>query len=261
MRTENRKKFIKLLESVNPSYRTWGKFKDFCEITARTMQMAFYPDQVEKLKTVSERYERKDIEIFDKMLDLIIETLTDGFCDFLGEVFSELGLGDKWKGQFFTPYNVCEMMSRIILDDLTPESIKPRGFVTISDPACGAGAMPISACEVLQKKGVNFQTDVYFEVQDIDYLACTMAYIQLSLCGAACRVVWGDSLAMKTFDAWYTPVFFLNDWPYRFRARSFFNLITATPPNTPKPKSIPAELPELLELSESINAQQLTFNF
>lgn len=258
MRKENRKKFIKLLESVNPSYRTWEKFKDFCEITARTMQLPFYPDQVEKLKAVNLRYEQRDIEIFDKMLDLIVETLTDGFCDFLGEVFSELGLGDKWKGQFFTPYEVCMLLSKMSLNDLDHESIKLQGFVTINDPACGAGALPISACEVLKNKGVNFQTDVYFEVQDIDYLACTMAYIQLSLCGAACRVVWGDTLAMKTFDAWCTPVFFLNDWPYRFQVRDFLKLITAPMPDKPKPKSIAEELPIS---PKPINAHQLTFNF
>lgn len=35
--------------------------------------------------------------------------------DVLGEVYMELELGNKWKGQFFTPYHVSQAMASVTL--------------------------------------------------------------------------------------------------------------------------------------------------
>ncbi len=37
-----------------------------------------------------------------QLLAHVVNGLQNGFCDFLGNVFMQLELGDKYRGQFFT---------------------------------------------------------------------------------------------------------------------------------------------------------------
>ena len=37
--------------------------------------------------------------------------------DFLGRLYMSLELGNHWKGQFFTPYDVCRCMAEITIQD------------------------------------------------------------------------------------------------------------------------------------------------
>ena len=41
--------------------------------------------------------------------------------DFLGELYMNLDLGNEHAGQFFTPYNVCRMMSEMNVSDAKKE--------------------------------------------------------------------------------------------------------------------------------------------
>jgi hypothetical protein len=45
-----------------------------------------------------------------------------------GGVFSELDLGNKWAGQFFTPAPVCRMMAAMTFDSSAREIIETRGY-------------------------------------------------------------------------------------------------------------------------------------
>lgn len=56
--------------------------------------------------------------------------------------FMSLELGDKHRGQFFTPWSVASMMAKL---QFTGLELLTQSFVTISEPACGAGAMMIAA--------------------------------------------------------------------------------------------------------------------
>ena len=37
--------------------------------------------------------------------------------DMLGELFMALGLANEWKGQFFTPYDICRAMAAMNLGE------------------------------------------------------------------------------------------------------------------------------------------------
>ena len=52
--------------------------------------------------------------------------------DFLGEMFMGLNLGNHWKGQFFTPYSICWLMSEITVADLEAR-IEQKGWVGIHE--------------------------------------------------------------------------------------------------------------------------------
>ena len=62
-------------------------------------------------------------------------------------------------------------------------SDQKQGWISVSDPACGAGALLIAFANECRRQHINYQTSVLFVAQDIDFLAGCMCYIQLSLLG------------------------------------------------------------------------------
>ena len=150
-----------------------------------------------------------------------------------------LDLGSHWHGQFFTPYDICRMMAKISLNggerDAKTE-ILDHGYISINDPACGAGATLIAAANQLRNQYINYQTDALFVGQDIDRIAGMMCYIQLSLLGCAGYVVIADTLSNPITGAdvlipcpkadqemWYTPMFASELWTQRRLAKILFH--------------------------------------
>ena len=117
-------------------------------------------------------------------------------------------------------------MAQIALMDAN-EEIASKGYVSICDCACGAGAMLIAGANVLRANKINYQRQALFVAQDIDRIAGLMCYIQLSLLGCPGYVVIGDSitnpvvgeplmpLEMPVQELWCTPMFFSPDWIHR----------------------------------------------
>ena len=169
--------------------------------------------------------------------------------DFLGEVFQGLGLNSHWKGQFFTPYHMCEFMAEITLGGAEAE-IERKGWIGVNDPACGAGALLIGARNVMVKRGLP-RTGALFAAQDIDRTAALMCYIQLALLGCAGCVIIGDSLLHPPtghplcldpnpeLDVWYLPMFYEETWHYR---RMWHRLDTVL--RSERHHMVPKELPQ-----------------
>lgn len=111
--------------------------------------------------------------------------------EFLGGIFMALNLGNDATCQIFTPYHICDFMAKITLNDLSSQ-VKKKGYITISDPCCGAKATLIAgiheARRQLEKSGLNWQNHILIAAQDIDEIAALMCYIQLSLLGAAAYI-------------------------------------------------------------------------
>lgn len=117
----------------------------------------------------------------------------------------DLELGNKWKGQFFTPYCICKMMAQLTIP--TFEMFDNGNVVTVSEPACGGGAMLIALCEHLRENDINYQRQVRITAVDVDMTSFHMAYIQLSLIGCNAVVVHGNTLSVEEFEAFRTPLF------------------------------------------------------
>ena len=156
--------------------------------------------------------------------------------DFLGNIFMKLELGSHWHGQFFTPYNICELMAEINSDNLK-QQIEEKGWISVNDCACGAGATLIAAANVFRKHDVNFQDHALFVAQDVDRIAGMMCFIQLSLIGCPGYVVIANSLTSpltgnsalfpeekEEQEFWYTPMWFSDVWNMR-RAWNLMDLM------------------------------------
>ena len=141
-----------------------------------------------------------------------------------------LELSNEWKGQFFTPYSVCQAMSAMTYGDDLKAKIEENGWVAVNDPACGAGALLIAFANECRRpqNNLNYQTSVLFVAQDIDFLAGMMCYIQLSLMGCPGYVVIDDSISHPITgidphgliprdgpNVWYTPMYFRDLWHWR----------------------------------------------
>jgi len=138
-----------------------------------------------------------------------------------------LELGNHWIGQFFTPYNICKCMAEMNIGDGTQEEISRKGYISVMDPACGAGATLIAAANTFKKYKINYQADVIFAAQDIDRIVGMMCYIQLSLLGCPGYVVIANSITnplcgtglipaeKEGQEFWYTPFYFRTIWHRR----------------------------------------------
>lgn len=237
------KEFISKLQNLDKSKNIATVFKDFLTLSTCSLAQPFYrsPNIEQKYKNTICNYSKEQAEEFSKLLALLISALEEKHQDFLGKVFSDLNLGKSNKGQFFTPYHVSKMMSKINISDIEHQ-LEERDFVTLLEPCSGSGGMIIAYAETLKEEGYNYQHQLYVEAVDIDEICFMMTYVQLSLYGIPAKVLLGDSLALKFQKSLYTPLYFINGFFYKLKVKD----------NIPKP-DIPKEIiPTQLSLFEGI---------
>ena len=177
------------------------------------------------IKTIK-TYNKKEQKIISQMFTmLVLELEKNSNQDLLGELHMMLQISNKNAGQFFTPYDVCEMMLKLTFDRKElGKTVHKKGYANVYDCECGAGATLISASEQCKEmfKKYNYQNHVYFVGQDIDITCVHMCYIQLALHGLAGYVIHGNTL-MKPEPVlpediesiWFTPMWFSEVWTLR----------------------------------------------
>jgi hypothetical protein len=219
----HKKEITALMRENARRHRLHEVFSDFCELAALAISNSVDLRQFEareaRYLAIIKRYERAEVERFPQMLALLVDWLECGFADCMGELFMSLELGDHWKGQFFTPYSVASLMAGITLGDVK-EQVQRNGFVSICEPACGAGAMVIACADAIASQGVNYQEAMHVTAVDVDSTAAQMTYLQLSLLHIPAIVVQGNSLTLETRAHWVTPAHVLGGWDRRLRSRS-----------------------------------------
>ena len=198
-RDEIQQRIVKLLNSMDGKYSRWQIWQDFILMYATSIANVFpgpYREEREQsYLEVAAKYGKKEMETIAEMMALTVAGMdANPDQDFLGELYMALELGNVWKGQFFTPYCVCQMMASMTLANDIKDRCEQQGFVSVNDPACGAGALLIAFANECRRKGINFQQQVLFTAQDIDLLAGMMCYIQLSLMGCPGYVVIDNTL-------------------------------------------------------------------
>jgi len=231
------KEFIKQYESLTRTRSAWEVWADLMEVWAIALSNVADPDK----KRWQEREDQylRTIKKFDdpqavaKLFSILTIALEKNPAqDFLGKIYMNLGLGDHWKGQFFTPYTLCQMMAEMTIDQQVMKArIEEHGWIAVSDPACGAGATLIAAAETIRRMHINYQQRVLFIGGDIDRVTAQMCYIQLTLLGCAGYVAIADTLTnplegdvlfpkeKEDQDLWFTPELYGEIWTGRRFAR------------------------------------------
>lgn len=141
IRGESQKNIIRLIEGLSGRYNRWDIWQDFIIMSATAIANTMGGPQVkareELYRSHAERYSAKELEVFaDMLFEVVAELERDPEQDFLGELFMALGLGNEWKGQFFTPYDVCRAMSAITSSpEVLAKDIQQRGWVSVNENA------------------------------------------------------------------------------------------------------------------------------
>lgn len=215
------KEMASLLRDNARRHRLHAVFSDFCELAALSISNAVDKTQFDAREArylqIVARYEREEVERFPQLLGVLADWLGCGFGDCLGALFMSLELGDDFKGQFFTPYELSSMMARMVMGDVR-ERVEAQGFITVNEPACGAGGMVVACADAIHAQGINYQQVMHATAQDVDATAVHMAYVQLSLLHVPAIVLLGNSLSVEVREHWVTPAHVVGGWDRRLRA-------------------------------------------
>ena len=239
----HRKEFIKLLEKAAGRFGTWNVFSDFLQLAALSLSNSsdiyhimngekIWNEREENYLRIVNRYSENERKLFPQIFSELILELEDAcksrYRDVLGEIFHEMEFHDKWKGQFFTPQSVSDMMGEIVLNDsAVEEKIAQRGFITINEPCCGAGSIILGAMNAMKELGLNPCKQALIFATDIDLRCVCMCYIQLSFYGVPAVVTQKDALSDKVYNApFFTPVYILDGWS--LKSRRAFNSVDDT---------------------------------
>ncbi|HDX8936677.1 SAM-dependent DNA methyltransferase [Klebsiella michiganensis] len=216
---DHEKAFISLFNQTARYHHRHKVFEDFvsCSVIALENRLCFSEKREAKYLRIIGGYEKPDVVRMAQLLAHVVNGLQNGFCDFLGNVFMQLELGDKYRGQFFTPWDVARMMAQLQLGDVKA-MFDEKPFITLSEPACGAGCMVLAFADALNQAGYASHRYLWVSATDIDPLAAGMAYIQLSLCGVAGEVVIGNALFDERRRVLLTPGHYLGGWSSRLHS-------------------------------------------
>lgn len=224
----------KLLRQLADRQGLWQVFQDFVAASAIAISNAVdWPQRDEReadyMRIIS-RYTPDQAKRLAEGLALVVEGLETGHQDFLGALFMALELGDSWKGQFFTPYELGYLKARMMMGDHLKREVEEKGFITIYDPASGAGALLIAAAHAMLDVGVNYQHSMHATAIDISITAVHMTYIQLALLHVPAVVRHGNSLSGEIYSEWKTPAHVIGLWDRRL-ARAAREAAAAGPVN------------------------------
>lgn len=227
------KEFIDLFSSLVVSRSDWQVWSDLMAAMACAIANTLDPNEKRKADREKEYTDcikrlgsqKTAAEIFAVV---IAELDHDPDQDFLGKIYMNLGLGSHWKGQFFTPFTIGQMIADTDLSDgIAKEQINRNGWTSVEDPSCGAGCTLIAAASTFRKQKINYQQHVIFIGQDIDRVTAQMCFIQLSLLGCPGYIVVADTLTnpicgsvlapheKDNMEFWYTPMWWSDIWTYR----------------------------------------------
>ncbi|MDD6666705.1 MAG: N-6 DNA methylase [Lachnospiraceae bacterium] len=236
------KEFMDLFEDLTGSLNDWQVWSDLMAMMACSLSNAFDCNE-KRIKDREKEYSESEKrlggnEIPAKIFVVVTQALErNPDQDFLGKMYMNLGLGSHWKGQFFTPFNLSQLMAEIDFQkDKVDQEIKKHGWASVNDPSCGAGSTLIAAASSLRRQKINYQQSVAFIGNDIDRVTAQMCYIQLALLGCPGYVVVTDTLVnpvtgpviqpdeKETQEFWYTPMWWSDIWTgRRFMHHIFHN--------------------------------------
>lgn len=217
MLSPQHKEFNNILKDLARSRHMISVFRDFLEMSHIALANSVYlqtdigQEMEARYFESIKQYSKEELEQFSKLLALTAIALQESSHDFLGQVFMANDMGNEYRGQFFTPYHISQMMTQIIFtgyDDI----IKEKGYISMQEPTCGSGGMVIACAETLHASGYDVSKTMWAEARDIDSLCFMMTYIQLSVLGVPARVVQGNTLTLEENRVLYTPAFIANGW-------------------------------------------------
>lgn len=251
-RRDPQMEFIRIFDRIGRHHSRHERFADFLELATCAIRKTTIPPGPaadafeERYMKVVARYPPGDIRAMPKLLALTQLAVAPGGCDFLGRIAGELELLDAKLGQLITPYPLSRLLAEMTLQD-AGALIAERGFITLQEPASGAGGMIIAAADVLATKGFDPQSTLYVEALDVASLCFKMTYLQLALRGVPATVRHANTLSLEIYESAHTPAllpFLLQHGDTFRRWQEEAPIAPATPPPPVQPDLFDNPQPE-----------------
>ena len=246
--------FVKAFNGICNWNNGWDRWNDMVNLFAIELANAVDLNNREQREKayirIRDKYAPEEFMRFTELFLLLVESLErNPFQDFLGGMYMELDMGSKAHGQCFTPFGVCQAMAAMAMpEEKVRQQLDERGWISINDCACGAGATLIAAAERLYQMDINYQQTALFVAGDIDNTVAMMCFIQLALIGCAGRIRIGDALLnpetgpILTGDGgpntWYLPMFYSPVWSGRLFAWRMDRILQGFQKGRPEPPEV-----------------------
>lgn len=241
------RELVKHFDAFRYRHDVWQVWRDFCELSAlavsNSVDRAQFDSREARYLDIIGRYDPEAQQRFPVMFATLVQALDVEMGDILGQTFMQLELGSKWKGQFFTPYEVAALMARLtVTADSLAAHVADKGYFTVQEPAVGGGVTIIALADVMNDAGFNYQRNMHVTAIDVDPTCVHMSYLQFALYHIPAVVIHGNTLTLEEKAHWYTPAHIIGGWDYRLRT-------PATPKTPPPPASTRPDAPELVLIS------------
>ena len=250
--------FLRSFKQLAPYRHRYEVWRDFVTMAACALHNGLGKDEAREAEylEIIGRYKSADQPEFGQLLDKLVVMLEEAPRDVLGPLYMELEIANKDAGQFFTPPAISDMMAQLTFNGELAK-LETQQFITMQEPACGAGGMVLSLVKVMIEAGHNPADKLWVQCIDVDRLAALMCYIQLTLWHVPAQVVVGNTLTLEMREVWYTPAHHLGFWDARLQRRDDGTKPDASP-ELDQPK---ADEPEYEEFTIDWRGQTLTIRF
>jgi type I restriction-modification system DNA methylase subunit len=215
-----------LLNANAGAQRLSRVFEDFIEILAITLRNAVdrndeddWRSREQRYLDIARHYDRPALDRFAHAFALVTEEMESHPRDVLGQLYMSLELGNENLGQFFTPYHLAQLLAAMNTEGME-QTVNERGFVTLHEPACGAGAFLVATSTAMMEASLDPQTQLCITAEGISPVAVHMTYVHLALLHVPALVHRRDTLTQETFETWPTPAYLLGGWKHRLAAAS-----------------------------------------
>gem|GEM_PF-859336 len=232
--------FISLFNSIAHHKHRYAVFTDFVTMSAIALHNAINKNQTledEYLQIVA-KYSKEEVNKLCELFANFVFLMEPEPTDILGSLYMELEISNLNNGQFFTPHELSLLLARMTCGDVLDNIEKSKKpFITLSDPACGAGGMVLAFANEMLRKNINPAEKLYVQCIDIDRLAGLMCYLQLSLWHIPAEVIVGNTLSLEFREVYYTPSYYLGNWKARLRMRRFSESVSDLFGSTEEPEA------------------------
>lgn len=232
---------IKAIKDMTYRHPTYQIFQDFLEVSAISISNCVdWGPQKEREKRYLEiinQYSPEEQKQLANILTCLMSAMQSESekgspTDILGEVFHGLELHNKYHGQFFTPFHICEFMGEITVCENGQDIINEQGYISLCEPCVGSAGMVLGFAAAMRKNNMDYQRNLCVTACDIDIKCVHMAYLQFSLYGIPAVIIHGNSLSMEEWSRWYTPAYMLGCWAIRERKRGIKDVALAVKETT-----------------------------
>jgi len=215
--THYKKSFIDAFNGIARHKHRYKVFEDFVTMSAISLHNAINKNEVleKEYMTIQGKYSKEELTSFAQLLAELVNLLQDEPIDILGQLYMELEISNKNAGQFFTPDSISQLMGKMIYGNEI--KLPPCGFVTLSEPTCGAGGMVLSFVKEMISQKLNPANHLWVQCIDIDRTVALMCYVQLSLWNVPAQIIVGNTLTLELREQFFTPAHYIFNWRYKLR--------------------------------------------